>query len=448
MVYGPQRQENVYIDPEYRQYNPRYGGNNDSPIWGLAKPLPRVVRPGMRRDENKSQKAYETEPPGQSQPAPELGITPGLSNTQSSVAEPHGPPSYSAAAQQGVARQHAVYAPQPDGLLRPIESEVNGDVSAQKPGPGQDEIEQPPTEEFLNTWAKIRHHMKEPFAEWLATTVAVLIGLTGNLAVSTGGPQAGTRLSENWSWGLGFMIGIYLAGGVSGAHLNPGISIALWIYRGFPGRRCCYYVIAQILGGITAAGLSYCLYRDAIMGLAPHAPAGTTGLGFYTEPLGHVSSATAFFNEFIGDAILLCVIFAMGDDSNTPPGAGMHSFVIGLVIYVLCICLGFNTGGCFNPARDFGPRLVALMAGYGGNTFTDHKGWWFWGCWVATIGGCLAGALLYDVFIFIGGESPINYAPRRRKRAKLKKESKWRKRLGIGKDKLPSLEDGIKNLEE
>ena len=141
------------------------------------------------------------------------------------------------------------------------------------------------------------------------------------------------------------MIGIYLAGGISGAHLNPGISITLWIFRGFPGRRCCYYIIAQVLGAITAAGLTYCLYRDSILSLAPNAPPGASGLGFYTEPLSHVSSATAFFNEYIADVVLLCVIFAMGDDSNAPPGAGMHSFVIGLVIYVLCICLGFNTGG-------------------------------------------------------------------------------------------------------
>ncbi|KAJ5574127.1 Glycerol uptake facilitator protein [Penicillium hispanicum] len=447
-VMDPAQQGNVYVDPEYRQLNPRYGSNNDKPVWGLAKPLPRVVRPGMRRDDSSIQKAYEAEPPGQTQAAPELSATPGLSSPQPRPTQSHRLPSYSSTAQQGIAKQHAVYAPQPDGVLRPMESEPSERTPSQKATIEQQGGEQPPAEEFLNTWVKVRHILKEPLAEWLATTVAVLIGLTGTLAVSTGGTQAGSRISENWSWGLGFMIGIYLAGGISGAHLNPGISIALWIFRGFPGRRCCYYVVAQILGAITAAGVAYCLYRDAIFHLAPHASAGAAGLGFYTEPLSYVSSATAFFTEFVADAILLCVIFAMGDDSNAPPGAGMHSFVIGLVIYVLCICLGFNTGGCLNPVRDFGPRLVALMAGYGGRTFTDHDGWWFWGCWVATIGGSLTGACLYDLFIFIGGESPVNYAPRRRQRAKLKEESKWRKRLGVGKQRAPSLEEGIKNLED
>lgn len=62
------------------------------------------------------------------------------------------------------------------------------------------------------------------------------------------------------------------------------------------------------------------------------------------------------------------------------------------------------------------------MAGYGGETFTVRDAWWFWGGGVATISGCFFGATLYDTFIFIGGESPINYAPRRRRRAKLKEE--------------------------
>lgn len=88
------------------------------------------------------------------------------------------------------------------------------------------------------------------------------------------------------------------------------------------------------------------------------------------------------------------------------------------------------------------------MAGYGGTTFTHHNGWWFWGGWVATISGCLTGAALYDFCIFIGGESPINYAPRRRQRAMFKKEAKWRRRLGVGKQKLSSLEEGVRKLED
>lgn len=172
-----------------------------------------------------------------------------------------------------------------------------------------------------------------------------MIGLCATLAIGTSGSQAGDRLALYWGWGLGIMVGIYLSGGVSGGHLNPAISIALWVFRGFPGRQCSYYVIAQLLGALTAAGLSYCIYRDSILALAPTTPMGANGIGFYTQPLSHVRNVTAFFNEFISAAIMICTIFAMGDDGNAPPGAGMHSFIIGLLILVLCVAFGINTGG-------------------------------------------------------------------------------------------------------
>lgn len=149
----------------------------------------------------------------------------------------------------------------------------------------------------------------------------------------------------NLAWGLGYMVGIYIAGGVSGAHLNPAISIALSIFRGFPLRKCGLYIVAQFLGAITAAGLAYCLYRDSILNVSESPNLGAIGLGFFTEPRSYVSGATAFFDEFVATAILLCAIFAMGDDNNAPPGAGMHSFIIGLLIFVLSVCFGFNTGG-------------------------------------------------------------------------------------------------------
>lgn len=60
-----------------------------------------------------------------------------------------------------------------------------------------------------------------------------------------------------------------------------------------------------------------------------------------------------------------------------------------------------------NPARDFGPRLVALWAGYGTDTFTT--GWWIHGPWAGTLSGAGAGATLYDAFVFVGAESPVNY---------------------------------------
>ncbi|GAD93768.1 aquaporin, putative [Paecilomyces variotii No. 5] len=423
----------VYVDPMYRKLNPSYGKEEQEPIWGLAKPFPRVVRSGMRQDDGKE--VYEPPEKGEAEAVPQLDNIPG-STEEEEGAQPTD--------QEGAPHEQAVCKPEEDRVPRPVETEARDWSKAPEETEKQAE---PEKEEFFNKWAQIRHYLREPLAEFLGTTVSLLIGLCGNLAVTTSKNQGGSKLSENWAWGLGFMVGIYLAGGVSGAHLNPVISITLWIFRGFPLRRCYYYITAQILGAITAAGLAYCLYRDAIISQTPGVPPNTTGFGFYSEPLIYISGATGFFNEFVGTAMLLCTILALGDDSNAPPGAGMHSLIIGLVITVLSICLSYNTGGSFNPVRDFGPRLVTLMAGYGGHVFTDRSCWWIWGPWIATTSGGIIGAAVYDIFIFIGGESPVNYPKKRRMRAKLKKQAKWRKRLRLGTHKVKDIEEGIEKTE-
>lgn len=87
------------------------------------------------------------------------------------------------------------------------------------------------------------------------------------------------------------------------------------------------------------------------------------------------------------------------------------------------------------------------MAGFGGHVFTDRSCWWIWGPWIATTSGGIIGAAVYDISIFIGGESPINYPKKRRVRAKLKKQAKWRKRLRLGTHKVKDIEEGIKRTE-
>lgn len=161
------QQGSVYIDPEYQRMNPRYGESNEKPVWGLAKPLPRVVRPGMRRGGSKEPKAYGAEAPGESQPAPELGATPGINSPGPGENLNEESLKYSTAAQRGLAKRHAIYAPQPDGTLRPMESEAEEGFGPQDPAQFQTEEVQ---EEFLNHWVKFRHYLKEPFAEWLAVS--------------------------------------------------------------------------------------------------------------------------------------------------------------------------------------------------------------------------------------------------------------------------------------
>lgn len=140
------------------------------------------------------------------------------------------------------------------------------------------------------------------------------------------------------------MVGIYIAGGISGAHLNPAISIMLWIYRGFPARKIPIYVAAQILGAFIAALIAFGLYRvDIIEFGGSNLPLSGTAGDFITYPrFEWVTGTTAFFNEFVGTTFLAITVMALGDDSNAPPGAGMNALIIGFVVTVHGMAFGYN----------------------------------------------------------------------------------------------------------
>lgn len=233
------------------------------------------------------------------------------------------------------------------------------------------------------------------------------------------------------------MVGIYIAGGISGAHLNPAITIMLYVFRGFPRKKIPSYVFAQLLGAFVAALVSYGIYRVDIHEYytAADNELGSVINSFVTSQREDwVDTATAFFTEFLGTAFLAIIILALGDDSNAPPGAGMNAFVIGLVIVVLSMAFNYNTGAALNPTRDLGPRLALLALGFSGKTLFATNAYWFYGPWAATILGAIVGATCYDVLIFVGGESPINYPRHRVKRVGKKFTRRWVKRIKNEKD--------------
>lgn len=221
------------------------------------------------------------------------------------------------------------------------------------------------------------------------------------------------------------MVGIYIAGGISGAHLNPAISIMLCIFRGFPARKLPIYIAAQLLGAFLAALIAFSLYQTSILKLNANLSDSGTLSSFITYPRqSWITSGTGFGTEFVATAMLGIAVLALGDDTNAPPGAGMSAFILGLTITVLSMAFSYNTGAAMNPARDLGPRLAVLALGYGTSMFKDA--YWFYGPWCGPLLGAVVGGFTYDVCIFVGGESPVNYPRRKMKRA----GSKWRRRWG------------------
>jgi aquaglyceroporin related protein len=287
-------------------------------------------------------------------------------------------------------------------------------------------------------WSVIRTHHREALAESLGVFIQLTIGFCSDISVTVA--KAGNPNTTDWAWGFATMIAIYISGGVSGAHLNPTITTMLWFYRGFPKRKMPEYFLAQFIGAFCACLAAYGVYYVSIQDY--YGTGGThvdiTNSFVTSQRSSFVTPATALFNEFMGTMCLVVAVLALGDDQNAPPGAGMNSLIIGLVIVVLSMAFANQTGAALNPSRDFGPRLALLALGYGKELFTNP--YWFYGPWVGSLCGAFTGAFLYDFMIFTGGESPINYPLERTERAMHKSRMKWSRRLHLIKNDVEQKE--------
>ncbi|HEX3294257.1 MAG TPA: MIP/aquaporin family protein [Solirubrobacterales bacterium] len=221
---------------------------------------------------------------------------------------------------------------------------------------------------------------------------------------------SGDWLLITWGWCIAVVLAIYVAGGVSGAHINPAVTIALASFRGFPWKKVPHYIFAQVAGAFTAGALVYLNYKDAINGYdkVTHAVRGeSSSIASYsifaTFPAPYFHNFTGpFISELIGSALLIGIVLAVIDNLNLPPKGNLAPWIIGLVVAGIGMSYGANTGYAINPARDFGPRLFAWLAGWDGVALPGNYGnvnWYWWLPIVAPIVGGIIGALVYEFFI-------------------------------------------------
>ncbi len=239
----------------------------------------------------------------------------------------------------------------------------------------------------------------EVIAEFLGTFVLILLG-TGVVAMVVLFPSQtpgeiihGGYTNITLGWGLAVTMGICVAGKISGAHLNPAVTLALAVFRGFPWRKVLPYSIAQVAGAFFAAALVYQNYLPAFHRLDPQLES-TAGV-FTTFPAFPALLQAGFLDQVIGTGLLLLLVFAITDEFNSPPGANMAPLMVGLVVVAIGMSFGGMHGYAINPARDFGPRLFTAVAGFRNNGLTDGIRVW-WVPVVAPLLGGLAGAALYD----------------------------------------------------
>ena len=245
--------------------------------------------------------------------------------------------------------------------------------------------------------------LREVLSEFLGTFVLIVFGVGVVAQVVLSGEQNGSYLSINLAWGLAVTFGCYVAGGVSGAHMNPAVTMALAVHRGFPWGKVGPYIAGQFAGAFAASIVVYLTYFEALSAFDGGVRQVTGDLAtagiWATYPQGFLSTFPGgFLDQVVGTALLVGVIFALGDKRNAPPPAGVGPVIVGLLVVLIGMTFGYNAGYAINPARDLGPRLFTAIFGWGGEVFRAGNGWW-WVPVVAPVIGAILGGWVYDLLV-------------------------------------------------
>ncbi|KAI5477167.1 hypothetical protein MNV49_006823 [Pseudohyphozyma bogoriensis] len=250
-----------------------------------------------------------------------------------------------------------------------------------------------------------RSLFNEALAEAVASFLLVLIGdgVVAQTVLSNG--ANGSWLGINIAWAGAVFLGSYLAGPISGPHINPAVTISLATFRGFPWAKVPSFVAAQMLGGFVGAAAVYANYYEQINlyeggeGLrtipgsgSAHATAGI----FCTYPATGSSITTSFISEFTAAFVLM-----LGISAVSSPRSATRSSSSAFAIFILMLCIGgaygWQTGYAINAARDLSPRLFSWFI-YGNGVFSAANYYW-WVPVVSPMFGCWAGCVTWNVMV-------------------------------------------------
>ncbi|CDZ97943.1 Aquaporin (major intrinsic protein family) [Phaffia rhodozyma] len=272
-----------------------------------------------------------------------------------------------------------------------------------------------PKSSFSDRLARFRHIYRQPLAEFIGTAILVFVGdgVVAQYLLSRG--LNGSWLGINIAWAGGVMLGSLTAGSISGAHLNPAVSLcfALFTRNGqrFPLRKLPGYILSQMLGGFAGAALVYAGYSHQIdvyehgSRTVPGGEVLSNGLGptagiFCTYPLPNSTLWSNFFSEFLASALLMFGIFVITSKRNEVLALSGH-FAVFILLILIGTSLGYQTGYGINAARDLAPRIFTYFV-YGSEVFTakninGNSYWWI--PVVAPFFGTIAGASVFTLFI-------------------------------------------------
>ena len=245
--------------------------------------------------------------------------------------------------------------------------------------------------------------MNSVFAEFIGTFTMMSLGLgvvaNLNLKNTYANNEGSKWMLLTSAWGFAVFFGVIVAGQFSGAHLNPAVTLGMAITNKFAWSQVIYFVIAQLLGSISAAALIYTFYVDHIRATESEI---TIKKCFSTTPAIR-NFKNNFFSEFIASFFLVFLIFFIAKPSIKIEGietlqfgiGSMDAFPIGVLVWVLGMSLGGTTGYAINPARDLGPRIIyTLLRG------KKAKPDWSY-AWIPVMAPIVGGLIAGAIYIFL-----------------------------------------------
>jgi glycerol uptake facilitator protein len=250
----------------------------------------------------------------------------------------------------------------------------------------------------------------ELIAEVFGTFILILLG--DGVVANVGLAPRLAAPAYNWNtiafgWCFAVVVAVYVAGGVTGAHINPAVTIAMAVKRGFPWSKVVPYILAQIVGAFLGALAVYLVYMEGLSEAGmPNVwctgPGSVFGAAFWGGAGGTAVDTYSIFNasiaEFFGTMVLLWGVLAAFDDRNwgVQTKANLGALLVGFTVLAVGLCLGGPSGYSINPARDLGPRLFGAIAGTK-DLFKDLY-WLIPPVIIPAISGAI-GVFAYDLFI-------------------------------------------------
>jgi glycerol uptake facilitator protein len=242
--------------------------------------------------------------------------------------------------------------------------------------------------EFLKT------NMKEFLGELIGTALLMLFGtgVTANVTLKKTLGNKGDWMIIGFGWGLAVFVGVLVAGPVSGAHINPAVSIGLAVANKFDWAMVPVYITAQMLGAFIGSGLAYLTYLDHFKLTQQN----TSTLGIFATGPAIRNYRNNFLTEAIGTfALVYCVFYLVDGD-----GLGsLNAFPVGLIVMAIGLSLGGATGYAINPARDLAPRIFHSI-------FVSRESDWKY-AWVPILGPVTGAIVAAGVFLIIEQYSPF-----------------------------------------